>query len=145
MPASYVAEAVAEGLLARTSPGDRILLYRARDAREVLPATLRAAGRTVDDVAAYATRFVDDPELAEKASRADIVTFTSASTVGGFVHNVPDAAQALAQKTVACIGPITARAAQDAGIRVDVVADEFTVDGLLRALESTAAASTASG
>jgi uroporphyrinogen III methyltransferase/synthase len=138
IPAVYVGEAVADSVLARTSPGDRILLYRARDARESLPELLRAAGRTVDDVAAYATRFVDDPELAEKAASADIVTFTSASTVGGFVHNVPDAANVLASKTIACIGPVTARAAREAGIRVDVVPDEFTVDGLLNALESTA-------
>ncbi len=138
IPAVYVGEAVAESVLARTSPGDRILLYRARDARESLPELLRAAGRTVDDVAAYATRFVDDPELAGKTASADIVTFTSASTVGSFVHNVPDAASVLAAKTVACIGPVTARAAREAGIRVDVVPDEFTVDGLLHALEATA-------
>lgn len=138
IPAQYVGEAVAQALLARARSGDRILLYRARDARDTLPGLLRAAGRTVDDVAAYATRFVDDPELAEKAARADIVTFTSASTVGGFVHNVPAAAQALAAKTVACIGPVTARAAREAGLRVDVVPDEFTADGLLNALESTA-------
>ncbi len=62
------------------------------------------------------------------------MTFTSSSTVAGFVHNVPDAAHALAPKTVAAIGPITAQTARDAGIRVDVVAEEFTVEGLLRAL-----------
>ncbi len=98
MPTAYVGEAVADALLARTIAGERILLYRAGDAREALPRALRAAGRVVDDVAAYATSFVDDPELRDKTARADIVTFTSASTVGGFVHNVPDAAQALAGK-----------------------------------------------
>jgi uroporphyrinogen III methyltransferase/synthase len=138
IPAQYVGEAVAEGILGRARRRDRILLYRARDARETLPDLLRAAGREVDDVAAYATRFVDDPELAEKAASADIVTFTSASTVGGFVHNVPGAAHVLVAKTVACIGPVTARAAREAGIRVDVVPEEFTVDGLLNALETTA-------
>ncbi|MEA2688962.1 MAG: uroporphyrinogen methyltransferase / synthase, partial [Candidatus Eremiobacteraeota bacterium] len=67
-----------------------------------------------------------------------IVTFTSSSTVAGFVSNVPDAAALLASKTVAAIGPITARTTRDAGIRVDVIADEFTVDGLLRALSAAA-------
>jgi uroporphyrinogen-III synthase len=99
---------------------------------------LRAAGRTVDAVAAYKTRYVDDPDLRAKAERADIVTFTSASTVHGFVHNVEDAATLLAGKTVAAIGPITAAAARKLGIRVDVVADEFTVEGLLHALEGGA-------
>jgi uroporphyrinogen-III synthase len=104
----------------------------------VLPDTLREHGRTVDVVAAYETRIIDDPDLAEKTAHADIVTFTSSSTVTGFVRNVPDAARVLAAKTVAAIGPITARTARDAGIRVDVIADEFTVDGLMRALAVSA-------
>jgi uroporphyrinogen III methyltransferase/synthase len=139
IPATFVNEAVAADLLARTNAGDRILIYRAQEAREVLPETLLENGRIVDVVAAYKTRFVDDPELAAKAERADIVTFTSSSTVGGFIHNIPGAASALASKTVAAIGPIAAQTARDAGIRVDVVASSFTVDGLLLALGATAA------
>ena len=138
VPLTFVNEAVAAELLARTAQGDHILVYRAQEARAVLPDTLRDHGRIVDDVAAYATRFVDDSDLAAKAAEADIVAFTSASTVAGFVHNVPDAAHALEPKTVAAIGPITAHAAREAGIRVDVVADEFTVDGLVRALTAAA-------
>ncbi len=134
VPPVFVNEAVAAELLARTAPGDRILIYRAQEAREILPGTLREHGRSADVVAAYKTRFVDDPQLSVKAEHADVVTFTSSSTVAGFVHNVPDAAHALAPKTVAAIGPITAQTARDAGIRVDAVAEEFTVEGLLRAL-----------
>ncbi|MEA2784345.1 MAG: uroporphyrinogen methyltransferase / synthase, partial [Candidatus Eremiobacteraeota bacterium] len=134
VPPVFVNEAVAAELLARTAPGERILIFRAQEARDVLPDTLREHGRVADVVAAYKTRFVDDPELAEKTARADIVTFTSSSTVAGFLHNVPGAAHVLAPKTVAAIGPITAQTARDAGIRVDVIANEFTVDGLLAAL-----------
>jgi uroporphyrinogen III methyltransferase/synthase len=134
IPVEFVNEAVAAELLARSAPGDRVLVYRAQEARDVLPETLREQGRVVDVVAAYRTRFVEDPEMGAKAERADIVTFTSPSTVAGFVHNVDDAATLLAGKTVAAIGPITANAAREAGIRVDVVAEEFTVDGLVRAL-----------
>jgi uroporphyrinogen-III synthase len=134
VPPTFVNEAVAAELLTRTAPDDRILIFRAQEARDVLPDTLREHGRVADVVAAYKTRFVDDPELAAKTARADIVTFTSSSTIAGFVHNVPSAAHTLARKTVAAIGPITAQTARDAGIRVDVVADEFTVDGLLAAL-----------
>jgi uroporphyrinogen III methyltransferase/synthase len=139
VPPVFLNEAVASELLARSAPGDRILVFRAQEARDVLPQTLRAQGRVVDVVAAYKTRFVEDPELAAKAERADIVTFTSSSTVAGFVHNVPGAARVLAERTVAAIGPITAQTAREAGIRVDVVAEEFTVEGLLRALAVTAA------
>ena len=139
VPAEYVNEAVAEALLARTAPGDRVLIYRAREAREILPETLRAHGRSADVVAAYETRTVRDAELPDKTARADVVTFTSSSTVTGFVRNVPDAARLLATKTVAAIGPVTARTARDAGIRVDVVAAEFTADGLLIALRDAPA------
>ena len=139
VPPAFVNEAVAAELLARTAPGDRILIFRAQEARDVLPDTLREHGRVADVVAAYKTRFVDDPELAAKTAHADVVTFTSSSTVAGFVHNVPDAPGALGSKIVAAIGPITAQTARDAGIRVDVIADEFTVDGLLHALSAAAA------
>ena len=76
VPPAFVNEAVAAELLARTAPGDRILIYRAQEARDVLPDTLREHGRIADVVAAYKTRFVDDPELAAKTAHADIVTFT---------------------------------------------------------------------
>lgn len=138
IPAEYVGEAVAAELLARTATGDRVLVYRAQEAREVLPETLRANGRIVEVVAAYRTRPIDDPGLRAKAERADIVTFTSPSTVAGFAHNVTGAVTLLADKTVAAIGPVTAAAARDAGIRVDVVAATFTVDGLLQALTERA-------
>ena len=134
MPEAHVNEAIAAGLVERSATGDRVLVFRAQEAREVLPETLRAAGRSVDVVAAYATRTVIDASIATGVRAADIVTFTSASTVAGLLANVGDARAALAAKTVAAIGPITARAARDAGIRVDVVADAFTIDGLIRAL-----------
>ncbi len=126
IPARYVNEAVAEGLLARTAPNERILLFRAQEARDVLPAALRAAGRSVDIAAGYKTRFVDDPELRAKVERADIVTFTSSSTVQGFVYNLADAPQLLNRKLIATIGPITAKTALGLGIRVDAIPDEYT-------------------
>ncbi|HEX3469321.1 MAG TPA: uroporphyrinogen-III synthase, partial [Candidatus Elarobacter sp.] len=139
IPPEFVNEAVAAELLSRTSAGDRVLVFRAQEAREVLPEILRQNGRTVDVVAGYRTRFVDDPELRAKAERADVVTFTSPSTVAGFAHNVAGAPAVLAAKTVAAIGPVTAAAAREAWIRVDVVAAEFTVDGLLHALAERSA------
>jgi uroporphyrinogen-III synthase len=140
VPPQYVNEMVATELLAHSARGDRILVYAAQETRDVLSTTLRAFGRRVDAVAAYRTRLVDDPALAAKTARADIVTFTSASTVLGFVAAVGDAAYALRDKTVAAIGPVTAQAARDAGIRVDVVPETFTVDGLMDALAATVTA-----
>jgi uroporphyrinogen III methyltransferase/synthase len=136
IPARFVGESVAAGMLERTAQGDRVLIFRAQEARDVVPEALRAAGRTVADVAAYKTHAVVDPELSAKAARADILTFTSASTVSGFLANVPNAAEVCAGKVVACIGPVTAAAARQAGLHVGAVADDFTIDGLVRALDT---------
>jgi len=140
VPEDFVAEEVAAGLLARTAPGDRILVFGAQEMRDVLPRTLRDAGRDVDVVAAYKTSPVDDPNLPRAAEESDVWTFTSASTVRGFLANVPGAGDLAQERTVACIGPVTARAARDAGLEPDVVAERYTVEGLIEALEAAALA-----
>jgi len=139
VPPKFVAEDVAAGLVERSQSGDRILVYGAQEMRDVIARTLRAAERTVDAVAAYKTTHVRDAGIARAAEGTDVWTFTSASTVAAFCENVPDAATRASGKLIACIGPVTAAAARDAGLRVDVVADDYTVDGLLEALETTVA------
>jgi uroporphyrinogen III methyltransferase/synthase len=134
VPDRYVSEELAAGLLGRTGAGDRVLLYRAQEARDALPDALRAQWREVDVVAGYRTRYALDPSLPELAETTDIWTFTSASTVHGLVHNVPGAADLAQEKTVACIGPITAAALEEHGMEADVIADEYTEDGLIDAL-----------
>jgi len=136
VPDAAVGEAVAAGLLARTQAGDRVLVYGAQDMRDVIAEALRARGRVVDVVAAYKTTHVRDSAMARAAEAADVWTFTSASTVRSFAENVPGAAALARTKTVACIGPITAAAARACGLEPDVVAGEFTVEGLLNALNS---------
>lgn len=138
VPQSYVAEDLADALIAASKPGDKILIYRAEEARDVLPVRLREAGRDTDVVAAYKTEFAQDPDFAAKVASCDILTFTSASTVRGFVHNLrgPAAAAHAAQgKVVACIGPITADEARKSGLDVAITAQEFTANGLLAALQ----------
>jgi len=136
MPRRFISEEIAEELLLATRPHDHILLYRAQETRDVLAAMLERAERHVRNVAAYKTSVRTDPDLPAKLRRADIVTFTSASTVLGFVQNLgKQTGAATSGKVVACIGPITAQAARDAGLRVDVEAQAYTVAGLLTALE----------
>lgn len=139
VPAAYISEEVGRSLIEATGEGERILIYRAQEARDVLPEMLEDAGRVPTVVAAYKTIFDIDPEFAEKVERADILTFTSASTARGFVELVGGGEKAVAAargKLVACIGPITAEAAEAAGLHVDVVADVYTTEGLLDALEA---------
>jgi len=136
----YVAESLAERLLESTKAGDRLLLLRARQAREVLPDTLRAAGRGVDVVPAYETGAVTGQDL-ESLRRAvrddvDVVLLTSSSMALAVASALgASAAAELAGVTVVSIGPVTSATCLELGIRVDVEAKVHTVDGALDALE----------
>jgi uroporphyrinogen III methyltransferase / synthase len=139
VPAVFVSEEIGPALIEATRDGETILIYGAQEARDALPSMLEDAGRTVTVVAAYKTIFEVDPEFAQKVASADVLTFTSASSVRGFAELLGGdeaACVAAREKLVACIGPITADEADEAGIHVDVVADVSTTEGLLDALEA---------
>jgi uroporphyrinogen III methyltransferase/synthase len=131
----------AEVLATMNGTKGRVLLARAEVARDVLPDTLRAAGCEVDVVSVYKTRSPPRPLLEAlssllEAGEIDVVTFTSSSTVDHLCDALEAGAAALLAKTcVASIGPITTETAQKRGIRVDVVAAEYTVLGLVTSLE----------
>jgi uroporphyrinogen III methyltransferase/synthase len=132
VPERYVAESLLDALTGAGTSAGRALLARAEVARDVLPEGLRAAGWAVDVVDAYRTLpvAVTDAQRASVAS-ADVVTFTSSSTVERFLEALgPDAVP----PTVACIGPVTAATARRHGLTVDLEAAEHTIDGLLAAL-----------
>jgi uroporphyrinogen III methyltransferase/synthase len=92
VPEKYVAEHVVEGLLARGVKGKRVLIPRAKVAREVLPEELAKAGAEVRVLPVYETRLSQQgPEVIEKALGAGelhYVTFTSSSTVDNFFELV---------------------------------------------------------
>ncbi|MFN8497137.1 MAG: uroporphyrinogen-III synthase [Anaerolineae bacterium] len=136
IPDEYVAEAVAEAL--GDVAGQRILLPRAAEAREVLTVTLRERGAVVDEIAAYHTLpGRPAPEsLTELDAGIDIATFTSSSTVRNFFALLGEAKarDVLRGALVACIGPITARTAADLGAAVGVVAEVYTTEGLIDAI-----------
>jgi len=138
-PREYRAEGLVEAFSSLDIRGKRVLLPRAEEARDILPKSLRTLGAEVDVVPAYRT--VPDTENGQ-ALRAllaqgevNAITFTSPSTVRNFLAMVGEGAvDALSRVVVACIGPVTADAARDLGIRVDVVAKEYTAEGLVNAL-----------
>jgi uroporphyrinogen III methyltransferase / synthase len=144
VPDEFVGEAVARAVIAGARRGDRVLVWRAQEARDVLPRMLEDAGLRATVVSAYKTVVPSDAEFAAKVARADVLTFTSASTVRGFAALLGGNAAAAAVgrgKYVACIGPITAGAAREVGLSVDAVAEQFTTVGLLDALQTSLAAS----
>ena len=139
------AEYVAEGLLAEIGnvAGQRILLPRTDIARETLAAELRLRGAEVNEVTAYRTVVAPpDAETLRRAlveERADAITFTSSSTVRGFVASVRESALGdpvalLEGVAIACIGPITAATARDEGLEPALTAEAYTMEGLTDAL-----------
>ncbi len=130
----------AEGVLAafdRLGPvaGQRFLLARSDLARPTLAQGLAGRGAQVDEIPSYRTVPVHHgppPPFAE------IVTFTSSSTVQGYVNclNGRPPAEALKDSWVVCIGPVTAGTAEALKVPVAAVAQEYTIEGLLEALKS---------
>lgn len=119
-----------------------VLLARAEVARDALPDALTAAGCEVHVVPAYKTRMPPRPLLSAieallAAGAIDVVTFTSSSTVEHLLDALEARALPLLSKVcVASIGPITSETAKARGVRVDVVAEAYTVPGLVAALEA---------
>ena len=143
VPSRYLTEAIARELPDVSSR--RILLARTDAATAALADALRARGATVDTVEAYRTVLAptqQGPRIRRliASGAVDTVLFTSASTVRGFLQLLGRPNGALRTITIACIGPVTAGAAAEAGLRPDVVASEHTVDGLVEALRAVATA-----
>jgi uroporphyrinogen III methyltransferase/synthase len=135
VPDRFVAEALLDAFPPPATPGARVLLARAEEARDVLPAGLGEKGYEVEVLAVYRTRTADpDPAALERVGRGDVdaITFTSSSTVANLcdlLGPVPDP-----QPLVVSIGPVTSKTALERGLRVDVEAEEHTIDGLVDAL-----------
>jgi uroporphyrinogen III methyltransferase/synthase len=132
VPERFVAESLLEAF--PDGPG-RVLLPRAAVARDALPAGLAERGWGVDVVEAYLTAIGQPaPEALAAAAAAHAVTFTSSSTVTNYLAVAGDVP---VPPVVACIGPVTADTARAAGLTVDVVAAEHTIEGLVTALIET--------
>jgi uroporphyrinogen III methyltransferase/synthase len=139
VPREFRAEALI-GELAGELADQRVLIPRARVAREILPERLRESGAEVVVPPAYESVPSSEGknELAKrlKGGEVDCVTFTASSTVENFVgaFGEGEAGRLLAGVRIACIGPITAETARGHGIRVDVEAREYTISGLIEAV-----------
>jgi uroporphyrinogen III methyltransferase/synthase len=144
VPEEYHAEALLESLRAHGDiAGRRFLLPKADIARELIAEELRASGADVTDVVAYRTlqapaeRGEDQDVYRMLLDRQiDAVTFTSPSSVGNFVRMLGEdqAVDLLRTTVVACIGPVTAEAAQQLGLATTVMPRRFTIADLVDAL-----------
>jgi uroporphyrinogen-III synthase len=149
VPEEYVAESVVNSLRDQIA-GKRVLLARAKIARDVIPRELRTLGATVDVVEAYETvtpqssraklrAILEDPKR-----RPNVITFTSSSTVRNFVALLgknmwrgrprPRKPSAFDDIRFASIGPVTSSTLRELGLPVDIEAKEYTIPGLIKAI-----------
>jgi uroporphyrinogen-III synthase len=158
VPKEYVAESVVRSLKSKVK-GKRVLLVRAKVARDVIPQELRKAGAHVDVVEGYETVVPQSSRrrllAALKSRRPHVVTFTSSSTVRNFVELLRSPETAPTQRAVsgqewplysslegilmASIGPITTSTLREVGLPVDISAKEFTIPGLVKAIVAAVA------
>ena len=142
VPEQYVAESVVKSLRSRVA-GKRVLLARAKVARDVIPSELRKLGSHVDVVETYETVVPESSrrrlrELFRDPRRCpQIVTFTSSSTVRNFVALLggqecpPHMVRGV---RMASIGPITSATLREFGLAVDIEARTYTIPGLVEAI-----------
>ena len=128
VPKDFVAESLADSLKNFVG-GKKILIARAEIARDVLPETLKNFGAEVSVVPAYKT--VSEVAAQIDFDSIDLITFTSSSTVKNFVtaYGVP-------KIHCAAIGAITAQTLENFGVTPAIIAEEFTINGLVEAIKN---------
>ncbi len=139
IPKKFIAEAILEGLKRMPIKGKKILLARAKKARDILPKGLRQMGAKVEVVEAYRT--VKPKGGAQRLKRLlkkgmDAIAFTSSSTVEHFVELLKEVEvkEALKGIVIACIGPITSRTAEKYGLEVNIQPKAYTIPELTQAM-----------
>ena len=136
MPAEFVSESVVRTFASRDLAGQRVLLARAAEARDVIPAGLATLGAQVDTVAVYRTvgtgRTQEELEATLREGKVEVITFTSPSTLAHYLETSGGTVPAAVK--IACIGPVTAAAARRAGLPVHIVPEQYTVAGLVAAI-----------
>jgi uroporphyrinogen III methyltransferase/synthase len=141
VPDQYCAEALVQRLGIEKLEGKRILLARAKKARDLVPKELRKLGATVDVVEVYQTIMpnVSRKEIEKifQRDRVDLITFTSSSTVSHFIHLYEEKGglkNPLTGMAIAAIGPITANTLKGRGITPHIIPNSFTIRALTEAI-----------
>jgi uroporphyrinogen III methyltransferase/synthase len=140
VPKEFIAESILEGFKKVRMEGKRILLARAKKARDILPKGLRRMGAEVDVVEVYRTvKPKGGPKKLKKLlteEKIDVITFTSSSTVNHFADLLQkeDLDRLVKGIAIACIGPVTARTAKEKGLEVRIQPKQYTIPALTRAI-----------
>ena len=135
-PEEFVAEAIVREFIKQGGVENlRILIARAEKARDVLPKALSGLGAIVDEGFAYRTvpetRDVTGARRRLLEEGADLITFTSSSTVENFLAlGLPWPKR----MRVASIGPVTSKTAREHGLKIDIEARQHDIAGLVEAI-----------
>ncbi len=134
VPDEYLAECLGETL--NPVADERILVMKADIGEPTLGEILARRGAQVDEVIAYRTVTQPPPEntMVELKRGVDMLTFTSPSTVRGFLKLGPDWRDMTVGVMIATIGPLTSSAVREMGLEVHVEAEEHTMEGLVSAI-----------
>lgn len=141
VPKQYVAESVIEALRGKLFKESRVLLVRAKVARDVLPDELRKMGAQVDVIDAYETAIPEGTRgklenlFTEPSAKPHLITFTSSSTATNLLAALGDRARELLDGVhLASIGPVTSGTLTQAGFSPALEASEYTMEGLVQAI-----------
>ena len=140
VPDVFLSQGLIEGLSAAGLGGKKVLLPRADIAGDELPQGLTNLGADVDDIQIYRTTVPEDSAENAKellgSGKLDVATFTSSSTVVNLIGLLNGNQALLGDIHIGCIGPVTAATAKELGLKVDFVAPEHTIPGLVEALKA---------
>jgi len=138
VPEKFIAEDLVKNF-PKFEKGTGILIPRAKEARETIPEEMEKLGASVRLITAYETVIEEEEgfEIKEiiQEKKLDLITFTSSSTVKNFIAKIEKLnikKSDLNNTKFAAIGPITAKTAQKYGLKVEIMPDEYTIDGLVR-------------
>jgi uroporphyrinogen III methyltransferase/synthase len=142
IPAEFKAEGVVEAFRTLNIKEKNILIPRAKEAREIIPEKLKELGAVVTVVTVY-ENVKPTADVARIISlfeqkKIEVITFTSSSTVRNFVEIVGQKGYKSVVKDVivACIGPVTAKTAEERGMKADIMPKEYTIPALVEAMET---------
>jgi uroporphyrinogen III methyltransferase/synthase len=141
VPEEFISEGVVRAFAGHDLKGCRVLLPRAREARDVIPDGLTGMGATVDVAETYRTisSNCDPSELTAlfEKGEVDVITFTSPSTVVNFLKIMGENFHLPSRVKVATIGPVTEAAAKKVGLPIHIRQERYTIPELVDAITAS--------
>ncbi|MDQ5987876.1 MAG: uroporphyrinogen III methyltransferase / synthase [Syntrophus sp. SKADARSKE-3] len=139
IPREYISEGIVQAFENVNLQGAKVLLPRAEQARDVIPEGLTRLGAQVDVVTVYRTinsgREKKELEPLLNSGEVDVITFTSPSTVANFMEIMGKDFVLPQTVKIAVIGPVTAAAAEKAGMPIHILQETYTIPGLVAAMK----------